>query len=188
MKKSTVFACLAILLWGAAASVRAANTTQDFWIAVYSCDLPKVRMYVSKNPKLVNAREDQKGSTPLHIAVEKNSLELAKFFLAKGASVNAGSTAVNNTPLHDASALGFYDMAVLLIANKANVNARNKGDWTPLHLACVGGGGQYQLAQLLISKGAKVNVKGKDGKTPLSLAQENRNAYMIQLLQKNGAK
>ena len=54
----------------------------------------------------------------------------------------------------------------------ANVSIRNKGDLTPLMLACKFG--FSNLVDILINHGADVNEKNILGETPLSIAQINQ--------------
>lgn len=48
--------------------------------------------------------------------------------------------------------------------------------------------GRIRAVEVLILNGVNVNAADKDGKTPLDMARTNGNAYIIQLLIKNGAK
>ena len=56
-----------------------------------------------------------------------------------------------------------------LIMQGAEVNARDKGAWTPLHLAAKNG--HVEALKILLENGANVNVKDiKHGWTPLHIA------------------
>ena len=56
-----------------------------------------------------------------------------------------------------------------LITQGADVNARDKGAWTPLHLAAKNG--HVEALQILLENGANMHVKDiKHGWTPLHIA------------------
>jgi len=102
------------------------------------------------------------GETPLHIATSDGALEMAQFFLEKGADVNAKDNG-GKTPLHIATSDGALEMAKLLVEKGADVNAKDNGGKTPLHSADL----ELDMAELLVEKGADVNAKDDDGSTPL---------------------
>ena len=69
----------------------------------------------------------------------------------------------------------------------ANISLRNKGDLSPLMLACKYG--YSNLVELLINKGADINEKNILGETPLSLAQINKHDDLaMKILQKSQLK
>ena len=82
----------------------------------------------------VNAR-DEKGSTPLHLAVNRRDLDLIKLLLGKGANVNAkdnrGNTplecAFNNTYSYNVQTDSRIKMNIAkeLIENGASIDIRN---------------------------------------------------------------
>jgi len=69
---------------------------------------------------------------PLHFAVEKKNVKLAKLILDSGASVNAYTTA-RERPLHIAIRVEDFNIAKLLLASGAWVDAGNKYGHTPLY-------------------------------------------------------
>ena len=80
----------------------------------------------------VNATDSQ-GLTPLHFAAWKNTPDVAKLLMDRGAAVNA--TIKGNTPLHVAASYNAPDVAKLLIDRGAAVNATNEDGETPLDRA-----------------------------------------------------
>ena len=69
----------------------------------------------------------------------------------------------------------------------ADINIRNKGDLSPLMLACKYG--YNDLVDILMAKGANVNEKNILGETPLSLAQmNNHDDLAMKIMQKSQLK
>ena len=153
--------------------------------AVVNGDFIRVQSILIKQPKLLNAK-DEDGWSSLHIAVYKRHKELVEYFLIKGAKVDSREKRFGQTPLYDAAQYGYKDIAELLIKYKANVNAKDKFGWTPLHAAVAEG--HKEVAGLLIAKGAKVNAKEDSGKTPLHIAARDDRKEIAELLIANGAK
>jgi len=99
----------------------------------------------------INIKED-KGLTPLHIAIKENHLTIAEMLILQGAEVN---TKNNNglTPLHEAARNGEKELAELLLDHGAEVHSVSKDNNTPLSLAVKE---KYSdIADMLKSKGAK---------------------------------
>ena len=117
----------------------------------------------------VNAKE-YGGSTPLHIASSKGSVETVRELIKHGADVNAKEYG-GSTPLHLASSKGSVETVRELIKYGADVNAplANESYSTPLHLAS--SAGSAETVRLLIDHGAKVDVKDHEGRTPQKVAR-----------------
>lgn len=75
---------------------------------------------------------------PLHSAVARRSLPVARLLLDRGADVNARQ-AGSFTPLHGAAANGDRAMAELLVEHGADPSARNEEGRTPSDLAATRG-------------------------------------------------
>lgn len=139
-----------------------------------------------------------KGTTTLHLAIEKNNSELIKLLFPLFAKVNRlniqdGS---GNTPLHLAILYKNTELSKLLINLNVKFNISNYQGTMPLHWTV-----RYnpEIAKLLIAKIVKqeesysiINAKmgrfnGNDCNTALHLAIENRNAELVKLLIAAGA-
>jgi len=144
----------------------------------------------------------------LHVAVENNSLEIAKLLIVSGADVNIGGN-LGRPPLDGAILRKNYptqktyhkEMITLLASHGADLNikyGRNQG--TMLHeLADVPGyvapEGTWEAqckklveaAEMLIASGADVNIRDVSGNTPLHTAASNNNILMIKMLTSRGA-
>lgn len=81
---------------------------------------------------------DQQGQTALHLAVQKNFIEVVKALLEKGANINALATDpsyTHMTPLHYAALTGNHKAAQLLLTWGANIHLENGQFITPATLA-----------------------------------------------------
>lgn len=81
---------------------------------------------------------DDDGQTALHLAIQKNYLDLAQKLLEKGANINAFASDVAYgymTPLHYAALTGNNKATELLITWGANRNLENKQKQTAYNIA-----------------------------------------------------
>lgn len=128
-----------------------------------------------------------KNWTHLALACRMDKIELAKFLIGQGSSVNF-ATEIGETPLMCACRSryvpGKADIVEELIKSGADTNTKNNNGDNPLTLACMYRTGSVKA---LLDNGAKVNVHGKDGKTPLSIAAERKDTSLVKLLLSNGA-
>ena len=65
-------------------------------------------------------------------AISEENLQNVKFFLEKGAKINARNE-FDQTPLEKAIYCENLEMAMLLLRNGADINAKNSVGWSPLH-------------------------------------------------------
>ena len=74
---------------------------------------------------------------------------------------------------------------LLLIQNQAEVDAKNKNDWTPLHLASFHG--REKVAEILLQNLANPNARDSVQRSPLHFAAEKGHTKVIELLLNHGA-
>jgi ankyrin repeat protein len=188
MRRSTVL--LLALVWGRLAL---AGEIDD---AARRGDLAKVKELVKASPKLVFSR-DNKGETPLLVAVKAGQRDVAAFLLANKADVNAkgkdrvfrgeglSGIELGGTPLHWAVLNWDKEMVALLLTNRANVNIRDGDGDTPLHEAAQVG--TKEVTELLLAWKADVKAASKDGLTPLHWAAQYGRRDIAEMLLRNGA-
>ena len=109
------------------------SKSYEFLDAVRQADGQKVSDALSSDPAgtIINTHDITTGETPLQIVTSKRDLTWMKFFIAKGADVNAHDNH-NQTPLVIAAGLGFTEGAQVLIDNGAQVDQPNSTGETPL--------------------------------------------------------
>lgn len=145
----------------------------------------------------------------LHVAVEKNSLDIAKLLIASGADVNIRGD-FDRPPLDGAILRINYptqktyhkEMIALLASHGADLNIKYRGaKGTMLHVLADAPNiqsspskyweaycqKQAEAAELLISYGADVNARDENGNTPLNTAAITNNILMIKTLISHGA-
>ena len=115
----------------------------------------------------VNQR-DSENVTLLHWAAINNRLEIVKFYIKRGAEVDAVGGELMSTPLHWASRQGHINIIVQLMAAGANTALRDGEGCAALHLAAQFG--HTAIVGYLIAKGESVNTVDSNGMTPLMWA------------------
>lgn len=162
-----------------------------------------------ENNASVNAQNNEH-CTPLHSAVRKDHLGLARLLLENGANVNAQDIR-NKTPLHFAHSA---DVVCLLLEFGAEIYSISKYEQFPMQTTW--GTGQVELIKrhfansgkhsdrfndnrtllffsdteatnFLIDCGADVNAQNDWGDTPLHMAIERRNIVKVRALLASGA-
>jgi len=132
--------------------------------------------------------ESFNGTTPLHVAIEKENLEIVEFLISKGANVHVLRDWHNgNTLLHWAAGKDNLDIVKLLVSKGLDVNAKDKGGLTPLHTAAKNP--NVAIAEFLITQGADVNAEcARFSSRPIyGAVASNTNVKVIELLVSKGA-
>ena len=138
-------------------------------------DLEKVRAYLEKDPKQINAT-DSKGRTVLDRAARSGKKELVEFLLEKGAAEDIFAAAI----------VGHTDkVAAFLKQDPKLINARDSGGKTALHWAALYG--QEKVMELLLVEKADVNSLDEDGFTPLHWAATFNQSDAVKVLLANKA-
>ncbi|XP_077597057.1 receptor-interacting serine/threonine-protein kinase 4 isoform X2 [Stigmatopora nigra] len=130
------------------------------------------------DPNLANAR----GSTPLHLAAEKQLKPLAELLLARRSANVDAKDEDQYTALHWAAQNGDEAVARLLLDRGAAIDETDGQGRTPAHVACQHG--QENVVRVLLSRGADVRVKGKDDWTALHFAAWQGHLGIVKLLVK----
>ncbi|XP_023244281.1 palmitoyltransferase ZDHHC17-like [Centruroides sculpturatus] len=112
----------------------------------------------------VNER-DEENVTLLHWAAINNRQEIVKYYISKGAEVDAIGGELKSTPLHWATRQGHLAMVVLLMQHGADPSLRDGEGCACIHLAAQFG--HTAIVAYLVAKGQDVNVMDHNGMTPL---------------------
>lgn len=110
-------------------------------------------------------------ATPLHLAVQQPSLEIAELLVAKGADVNA-KDANESTPIIWALMGGTtsnLEMLAFLVKKGADVNSADVRLNTPLHRAS--SNENPKAIRFLLEHGAKATNQNLNGKVPADLGK-----------------
>ncbi|MDR1385885.1 MAG: ankyrin repeat domain-containing protein [Planctomycetaceae bacterium] len=102
-------------------------------LSCYKNIRPKVFDVLSEHTVNINIKTDD-GKTPLHLAVEKNNVELCMKLIDAGADINA-KTADGKTLLHVAVEKNNIELCMKLIDTGVDVNAKDINGDTPYDLA-----------------------------------------------------
>lgn len=101
----------------------------------------------------------------LHWAAINNKIDLIKYYISKGAIVDAVGGDIRATPLHWATRQGHLSAVVLLMNNGADPCFYDVEGRSCLHIAAHFG--FTAIAAYLIAKGVDVNLRDKNGMTAL---------------------
>ena len=113
---------------------------------------------------LTFADDEHVTATPLQIAAAYGEVDIARYLIEHGASVD-GMDGNSRTPLHFAAEEGQTQVIDLLISSGANVNARDSSLFTPSMKAAVKG--EMAAVQALIKGGADLKLQDDMGFTAL---------------------
>lgn len=124
---------------------------------------------------------DESGSTPLHMAATKGSLDLTKLLLKSGADV-AAVDSLRRTALHWATRCVSPAVLECLLAHsfKILVNARDDEQLTALHWAVISNHPDH--VRLLVTNQADPAIGDGEGRTPLHYAVSKNAIECIQIL------
>ena len=156
---------------------------QDIYSAVTSGDLASVKLFLEKDPTLLNAKNEG-ALTPLNLAAEQNQTEVARLLLEMGADPTLGDNE-NSQPIHLAAVSGSVSIAELLLSKGIDIDSRDINDMTPLLFAA--SRGKLEMVQFLISRGANVKATTINGFSALQMAAISGNLDLVKMLVSNGA-
>jgi ankyrin repeat protein len=122
---------------------------------------------------------DNRSTTYLIMAVEKNNEKMVEALVNSGANVNEKDS-FGDTPLHAAAAAGNLNITKYLIEKKAYVDAHDHSHTTPLITAI--SNKHPNIVKYLCENNANVNKPDNDGLTPLHHAAADGNLEIIKYL------
>lgn len=121
---------------------------------------------------------DKEGNTLLIRAAASGHHSVVELLLSNGVDVN--SVGENNNTALLATGGEYERVAELLIKQKADLNARNKYNFTVLHLAILNK--HERVVKLLVDSGADIHVRDDDSSTPLHLAAGSGVEALVRLV------
>ena len=133
------------------------------------------------NKANINAVGDE-GKTPMHIAVKKENLEIARALLDKGSDIKGEA---GKELLFLAAENEDFELVRLLIGKGVDINTKNRGGETLLHIAVEKG--HLEIVRALLEKNADINAKNQYGNTPLLAAIEKGHLEITRALLDKGA-
>ncbi|KAB7494915.1 Tonsoku-like protein [Armadillidium nasatum] len=119
-------------------------------------------------------KKNEKGESPLHVAVIKNNFSTVQNLLKNGHPVNIRDYG-GWLPIHEACNFGYRDIAEILIEHGAFVNDRGGSagsGTTPLHDAATNY--HFDVVELLVHNKANVLSKNDNGDTALDCVLKNK--------------
>jgi ankyrin repeat protein len=154
----------------------------EFTDIVKQGSVERLEAYLRAAKVSVNDRSDLDEALLDH-AAELNQLEIARYLIEHGATVDTAQTQGPErgmAPVHRAASADAYEVASLLIASGATVNYHGPLGITPLILAA--SHGSARTAKLLLEHGANISTPTGDRKTALSEAIANHHPDIVQML------
>jgi ankyrin repeat protein len=138
--------------------------------AVYQGGISTVKNLLTADKSSINFKNN-KGLTPLLVAVSNLNFDISNLLLKYGADPNVSIPSDGNSPLHVAAENGLPWLGEILLDHSAKIDAPNKDGATPLILAV-----QWQhrdFAAMLIRRGADPAAADREGKTAPDYALES---------------
>ncbi|MCP9440729.1 MAG: ankyrin repeat domain-containing protein [Nitrospira sp.] len=147
--------------------------------AVINGDSVQAATVLAEGAKIETA--DERGMTPLLLAVKHGHRHLVELLLEKGADLTHARHD-GLTPLFMAIREGRPDMVALLLEKGADANARGAiSSVTPLHVAAYEG--NHEIVTLLLKHGADKQARMTSGELPVDLARQLGRTDLIKLLE-----
>jgi ankyrin repeat protein len=145
----------------------------DIFDAVADGCLEDVKYFVEQKGVDVDT-QNSSGHAPLHWAIGKNNVEVIKYLVSKGATIQPHLLGVAV-----AMKEGSLEIVKLFVEKGIDVNHRDSGI-CPLHVAT--GNKDIEVAKFLISRGADINSVTSSGLTPLQLAEKHGNTELVKYI------
>ncbi|MFK8102437.1 MAG: ankyrin repeat domain-containing protein [Saprospiraceae bacterium] len=151
-------------------SLRKMSAVNTVFNAIKTGTFPTISEFLAKGND-VNGHYSSKKYTLLHYAIKYDRLDVVKFLVAQGASIESRYS--DQTCLMYAIKYQQANIIRYLIAKGVRINAKNQRKQTAIFYAA--SYADLKMTQFLVDKGAKTNVQDAEGKTPLTYAQKHKN-------------
>ena len=146
-------------------------------------DLDAIKRLVEQKKVDIKAKYNQ-GATALHVAAQEGRLEVVKYLVVQGASIEAKSDK-GFTALHMALMKGQLEVIKYLVDQGASIKAKSDDGTAALHVAVLAG--QLEVVKYLIGQGASIEAKNNKGFTALHAAAETGQLEAVKYLVGQGA-
>jgi ankyrin repeat protein len=158
-----------------------ASAGDEFLTAIRNRDGDKAEQLLKANPNVVNAKDD-KGNTPLIIAILRSDEDYTAYLLNKDADPNLAAKS-GDTPLIAASRVGFEQAVQWLIGQGAKVDGTNRMGETALIIAVQQR--QIPIIRVLLSSGANPDkTDSASGRSARDYAtQDTRSRQVLQMIE-----
>ncbi len=155
-------------------------SNEKFFALIETAELSEIKSEVSKNPKLVSAKNTN-NQTALTIAAESGLDQIALYLMEKGAETE-GSFGASQEPLSFFAVRGNSVVLLekLLEKNPKILNEKNKAGESLLFEAVRTG--SPAMTRLLAKKGLSANEKNSAGTTAKDLAKKMNYSSILKLL------
>jgi ankyrin repeat protein len=127
----------------------------------------------------INYRSGQYSITPLMQASGNGYLEIVKYLVEKGASLNLFSNE-GTTALMFAGNQGHLEVVKYLVEKGADITATDKNNRTALMQAS--GNGYLEIVKYMVEKGANLTLTDKNNRTALDWARANNKLAVVEYL------
>lgn len=146
-------------------------------IAIKKRNLNLVQLLLEHNADVNLTSKD--GSTPLHLAILEDALEIVKLLLNKRYKCETSHCMHDvGTPLILACSMNNYHVVEMLVQHGAAVNQVGDVGQTALQCACKQD--NINIVRLLLEKGAEISPKGQQGPSPLQTANQDIHELLLQ--------
>ncbi|MCP4132468.1 MAG: hypothetical protein GY754_15960 [bacterium] len=139
-----------------------------------------IKMLVDKGANL--NLKNNKGLTPLAVAMDGSSFESALYIHKKGGKINQGTKRGRELQFLLATALGDIPEMKRLIGKRVSVRRAKTGELRQPAIFVAAQRGQLQAVKFLVSKGAKVRDVARYRHTPLIIASEKGHLDVVKYL------
>uniref|UniRef100_A0A6P7HCX6 Ankyrin-1-like n=1 Tax=Diabrotica virgifera virgifera TaxID=50390 RepID=A0A6P7HCX6_DIAVI len=128
---------------------------------------------------------NSEGFTALHIALEFNRIDVAKYLLAQGAHVNNIENPREKSLLHIATENNNLEMIRLFTEAGANMQCKDRYGCMPIHVAARFG--YIEIIKYFVEQGIYVDIMNNYKNTPLQIAADNDHFEVVDYLLLNNA-
>jgi len=125
----------------------------DFDRALIANDIPGIVRMLDEDPVLVNQRDD-KGRTPIDLAVSRSSCEVVELLIQRGANINTREDVYGSTPLLQVVARDRKEIAEILLRHGVDIAMKNNAGETAYSYAVALG--RTEIAEMLRAASSRI--------------------------------